>query len=35
MIDPNEHSCGTVRPHGAVELAHPEEGVAADRKLTQ
>lgn len=25
MIDPNEHSCGTVRPHGAVELAHPEE----------
>ncbi|MCY1392326.1 glutamate synthase subunit beta [compost metagenome] len=27
MIDPNEHSCGTVRPHGAVELAHPEEGL--------
>lgn len=24
MIDPNEHSCGTVRPHGARELAHPE-----------
>lgn len=24
MIDPNLHSCGTVRPHGAVELAHPE-----------
>jgi hypothetical protein len=24
LIDPNEHSCGTVRPHGAVELAHPE-----------
>ena len=27
MIDPNEHSCGTVRPHGAVELTHPEEGL--------
>ena len=27
LIDPNEHSCGTVRPHGAVELAHPDEGV--------
>jgi hypothetical protein len=24
LIDPNEHSCGTVRPHGAHELAHPE-----------
>ncbi|WNJ92770.1 NAD(P)-binding domain-containing protein [Bosea sp. 685] len=24
LIDPNAHSCGTVRPHGAVELAHPE-----------
>lgn len=24
LIDPNIHSCGTVRPHGAVELAHPE-----------
>ncbi len=24
MIDPNLHSCGTVRPHGAIELAHPE-----------
>ncbi len=24
MIDPNIHSCGTVRPHGAVELQHPE-----------
>ncbi len=24
MIDPNFHSCGTVDPHGAVELAHPE-----------
>lgn len=24
LIDPNEHSCGTVRPHGAIELAHPE-----------
>jgi len=25
LIDPNEHSCGTVRPHGARELAHPEK----------
>jgi thioredoxin reductase len=24
MIDPNFHSCGTVRPHGAEELQHPE-----------
>jgi thioredoxin reductase len=24
LIDPNLHSCGTVRPHGAQELAHPE-----------
>ncbi|GAS97540.1 secreted protein [Mycolicibacterium canariasense] len=23
-IDPNLHSCGSVAPHGAVELAHPE-----------
>ena len=26
LIDPNVHSCGTVRPHGARELAHPEPG---------
>jgi thioredoxin reductase len=26
LIDPNLHSCGTVRPHGAVELAQPEPG---------
>jgi thioredoxin reductase len=26
MIDPNVHSCGTVYPHGAAELGHPEEG---------
>jgi len=26
LIDPNEHSCGTVRPHGALELAQPESG---------
>jgi hypothetical protein len=26
LIDPNVHSCGTVRPHGAAELAHPEPG---------
>jgi hypothetical protein len=24
LIDPNVHSCGTVPPHGARELAHPE-----------
>jgi len=24
LIDPNLHSCGTVPPHGALELAHPE-----------
>lgn len=29
MIDPNEHSCGTVRPHGHRELAHPEPGYYA------
>ena len=27
MIDPNRHSCGTVRPHGAVELAHHEKDL--------
>jgi thioredoxin reductase len=26
LIDPNIHSCGTVRPHGAHELAQPEPG---------
>jgi thioredoxin reductase len=26
LIDPNLHSCGTVRPHGAAELAHAESG---------
>lgn len=26
LIDPNAHSCGTVRPHGHRELAHPEPG---------
>lgn len=25
LIDPNLHSCGTVRPHGARELAHAEQ----------
>jgi len=24
LIDPNVHSCGSVRPHGAEELKHPE-----------
>ncbi len=27
LIDPNDHSCGTVRPHGARELAQPEPGL--------
>jgi N-acetylglutamate synthase-like GNAT family acetyltransferase len=27
LIDPNLHSCGTVRPHGHRELAHPEPGL--------
>jgi hypothetical protein len=26
-IDPNVHSCGSVPPHGAQELAHPEHGL--------
>jgi thioredoxin reductase len=26
LIDPNLHSCGSVRPHGARELAHLENG---------
>ncbi|MFO1108453.1 MAG: NAD(P)-binding domain-containing protein [Bradyrhizobium sp.] len=26
LIDPNLHSCGTVRPHGARELVQPEPG---------
>jgi len=25
LIDPNLHSCGTVRPHGALQLSHPEQ----------
>jgi NADPH-dependent 2,4-dienoyl-CoA reductase/sulfur reductase-like enzyme len=29
LIDPNEHSCGTVPPHGQHELAHPEPGYYA------
>lgn len=29
LIDPNVHSCGTVRPHGHRELAHPEAGFYA------
>jgi len=27
LIDPNLHSCGSVRPHGAEELKHPDAGV--------
>ncbi|MGW1780260.1 NAD(P)-binding domain-containing protein [Streptomyces sp. NPDC002143] len=27
LIDPNQHSCGTVYPHGHRELSHPERGV--------
>jgi len=26
LIDPNHHSCGSVPPHGADELKHPETG---------
>jgi hypothetical protein len=26
LIDPNVHSCGTVYPHGYMELSHPEPG---------
>ena len=26
-IDPNAHSCGSVLPHGAAELAHPEQDL--------
>jgi thioredoxin reductase len=29
LIDPNVHSCGTVPPHGAEELKHPDAGVFA------
>jgi thioredoxin reductase len=29
LIDPNEHSCGTVPPHGVDELTHPEPGFFA------
>lgn len=29
LIDPNVHSCGTVRPHGHRELEHPESGFYA------
>ena len=31
LIDPNLHSCGTVRPHGARELAQPEAGFLLRR----
>ncbi len=27
LIDPNDHSCGSVRPHGAFELEQPERGL--------
>jgi hypothetical protein len=26
LIDPNQHACGTVPPHGVDELSHPEPG---------
>ncbi len=29
LIDPNVHSCGTVRPHGAEELKHPDADLFA------
>ncbi len=27
LIDPTQHSCGTVCPHGQRELSHPEQGI--------
>ncbi|WP_266168830.1 FAD-dependent oxidoreductase [Dyella subtropica] len=27
LIDPNLHSCGSVRPHGAEELKHPDTNI--------
>ncbi|MEU3795588.1 FAD-dependent oxidoreductase [Streptomyces fructofermentans] len=27
LIDPNQHSCGTVYPHGQAELSHPEPDI--------
>lgn len=27
LIDPNQHSCGTVYPHGVGELSHPEQDI--------
>ncbi|MCI4045696.1 FAD-dependent oxidoreductase [Streptomyces sp. TRM75563] len=27
LIDPNQHSCGSVYPHGVKELSHPEKDV--------
>lgn len=27
LIDPNVHSCGTVRPHGEAQLRQPEKGL--------
>jgi thioredoxin reductase len=27
LIDPNQHSCGTVYPHGHRELSHPEQDM--------
>ncbi|MGE7386316.1 FAD-dependent oxidoreductase [Streptomyces sp. NPDC004126] len=27
LIDPNQHSCGTVHPHGQAELSHPEKDL--------
>ncbi|MEU3721307.1 FAD-dependent oxidoreductase [Streptomyces sp. NPDC031705] len=27
LIDPNQHSCGTVHPHGQAALVHPEKDV--------
>ncbi|KJK50658.1 FAD-dependent oxidoreductase [Streptomyces sp. NRRL F-4428] len=27
LIDPNQHSCGTVYPHGRAELSHPEKDL--------
>ncbi|MGH3712760.1 MAG: FAD-dependent oxidoreductase [Micromonosporaceae bacterium] len=29
LIDPNQHSCGTVPPHGVEQLSHPDTGYYA------
>jgi hypothetical protein len=35
LIDPNEHSCGTVRPHGARELVQEDRGLYLELELPE